>query len=134
MRFLLDTCVVSDFSRGEPGTLDRIKSTPPVDIAVSAVTEMEIVHGLRLNAGLSRRLKPVIEAFLGSVHVLPYDRSAALASARVRAALRRRGQPIGAYDVLIAGTALAEDLVLVTSNLNEFGRIEALRLDNWRRQ
>ena len=113
--------------------LARIKATPPAEIAISAVTEMEIVYGLSLNAALARRLTPVIDAFFSSIHVLAYDRSAASASARVRATLKSRGQPIGAYDVLIAGAALAHGLMLVSSNLREFERIDGLLLEDWRR-
>lgn len=50
----------------------------------------------------------------------------------MRAALKTQGQPIGAYDALIAGCALARGLVLVTSNTREFARVEGLVLKDWR--
>jgi tRNA(fMet)-specific endonuclease VapC len=49
MNYLLDTCTVSDFVRGHPNVLARIKGTAPGLIAVSAITRMEIEFGLRLN-------------------------------------------------------------------------------------
>jgi hypothetical protein len=49
MRYLLDTCVISDFIKGEAGTTARLRQTPPVDIAISAVTVMELRYGLALN-------------------------------------------------------------------------------------
>jgi tRNA(fMet)-specific endonuclease VapC len=134
MKYLLDTCVVSDFARGHPGVLAQIRATPPAEIAVSTITEMEIAYGLRLNPKLSRRLKPVMDAFFGASYVMPYDQPAALATAGLRAALKISGQPIGAYDAMIAGIAVARELVLVTSNLDEFERIAELRLENWRDQ
>jgi tRNA(fMet)-specific endonuclease VapC len=45
--------------------------------------------------------------------------------------LAARGTPIGAYDILIAGQALARGLTLVTRNLREFERIPELSLENW---
>ncbi|MBI4191124.1 MAG: type II toxin-antitoxin system VapC family toxin, partial [Betaproteobacteria bacterium] len=54
------------------------------------------------------------------------------ATAALRAALQKKGRPIGAYDVLIAGCALARGLVLVTSNEREFRRVGGLRIENWR--
>lgn len=120
MRFLLDTCVVSDFAQGQPQVLARIKAATPEDLAASAITEMEVAYGLYLNPRLARRLKPVMDAFFGAIRILPYDRSTAVETARARASLRRRGRPIGAYDVLIAGRALAHGLILVTSNVREF--------------
>jgi tRNA(fMet)-specific endonuclease VapC len=133
MRFLLDTCVLSDFARGDRSTLEHIKEFSPDDLAISTVTEMEIDYGLRLNQRLARRLKPVMDAFLESVHLLPYDRAAAKATADFRAVLKQTGGHIGAYDVLIAGTALAQGLILVTSNVREFSRVSTLRVEDWRR-
>jgi tRNA(fMet)-specific endonuclease VapC len=44
--------------------------------------------------------------------------------------LKTSGLPIGPYDILLAGTAIAHDLVIVTSNLNEFKRISAVSIEN----
>ncbi len=52
-------------------------------------------------------------------------------AAEVRSILRRAGIPIGPYDTLIAGQALARDLTLVTRNTREFERVAGLRLENW---
>jgi tRNA(fMet)-specific endonuclease VapC len=132
MRYLLDTCVLSDFARGRAQVLARIKGTLPGELAVTTVTLMEVEYGLRLNAARERKLRPVIEAFFRSVHVLPYSEDDARATASVRAALKVLGQPIGAYDALIAGCALARGLVLVTSNTGEFARVAGLVLEDWR--
>ncbi len=132
MRYLLDTCVVSDFTRGHPQVLARIKAASPDDIAVTTMTVMEVEYGLRLNEALERKLRPVIQAFFQSVLVLPYEEGDALASAAVRAALKKQGKPIGAYDILIAGCALSRGLTLVTSNTGEFARVQGLALENWR--
>jgi tRNA(fMet)-specific endonuclease VapC len=132
MRFLLDTCVVSDFAQGQPQVLARVKAAAPEDLAASAITEMEVAYGLLLNPRLASRLKPVMDAFFGAIRVLPYESAAAEATARARANLKQRGRPIGAYDVLIAGIALAHELILVTSNVREFRRVEGLRIEDWR--
>jgi tRNA(fMet)-specific endonuclease VapC len=132
VKYLLDTCTVSDFVKGQPQVLARIKATPPDLIAVSALTRMEVAYGLALNAERGARLAPVMQAFFGAIALLPFDEADALAAAAIRAALKSKGRPIGAYDVLIAGTALARGLVVVTSNAGEFERIGGLLLENWR--
>jgi tRNA(fMet)-specific endonuclease VapC len=66
------------------------------------------------------------------VEVVPYTVACAEASGRIRAALRYEGLPIGPYDILIAGTAIAQDLVLVTSNSAEFERVDQLKSKDWR--
>lgn len=132
MRWLLDTCVLSDFARGEPGTLARLKAASPATLAVSAITVMEVEYGLARAPARARRLAPVMHALLDAVAILPYAEEDARASAAVRAALETKGRPIGAYDILIAGTALAQGCALVTANEGEFGRIAGLRVENWR--
>jgi tRNA(fMet)-specific endonuclease VapC len=131
--YLLDTCVLSDFAHGDTVTLDRIKTTPPEHVAVSSITAMEIEFGLALNAQRGRRLAPVMRALLEVIAVLPYEVGDAHATATLRAALQKKGRPIGAYDALIAGCALARGLVLVTSNEREFGHVSGLRIENWRK-
>jgi tRNA(fMet)-specific endonuclease VapC len=131
--YLLDTCVLSDFARGDAVTLDRVKTTPPEHVAVSSITAMEIEFGLALNAQRARRLAPVMHALLGAIAILPYELADARATAALRAVLQKKGRPIGAYDALIAGCALARGLVLVTSNEREFGRVSGLRIENWRK-
>ncbi|WP_242031140.1 hypothetical protein [Anabaena sp. FACHB-1237] len=46
MAYLLDTCVVSDFVKGEQNTLKQLKSISPTDIFISSLTVMEIKYGL----------------------------------------------------------------------------------------
>jgi tRNA(fMet)-specific endonuclease VapC len=99
MRYLLDTCVISDFIKGETGTKVRLKQTLPV---LSAVT------------------------------ILPFSTVEAEQAAQIRAFLKSQGQPIGAYDVLIAATALQHNLLMITANPREFDRVPGLQTENWR--
>ncbi len=132
MKYLLDTCTVSDFVKGQPKILARVKATPPDLIAVSALTRMEVDYGLALNTRRATKLAPTLDAFFSTIATLPFDEADAHAAAAIRAALKFLGQPIGAYDVLIAGTGLARGLVVVTSNLGEFMRVSGLQVENWR--
>lgn len=132
MKYLLDTCTVSDFVKGQTGVLDRIKNTPPSLIAVSVVTRMEIEFGLQLNPERARKLGPILDSVLKAITTLPLSEVDAIAAAGIRAALQRRGQSIGPYDILIAGFGLARGLILVTSNTGEFERVGGLLLENWR--
>jgi tRNA(fMet)-specific endonuclease VapC len=132
MKYLLDTCTVSDFVKGQPNVLARVKATSPTLIAVSALTRMEVDCGLALNAKRARKLTPVLDAFFSTVATLPFGVADAQAAAAIRAALKTKGQPVGAYDALIAGTALVRGLVVVTSNVAEFKRVSGLQVENWR--
>lgn len=132
MMYLLDTCTVSDFVKGQPKVLTRVKATPPNLIAVSALTRMEVDYGLALNAERAKKLAPILDTFFSTIATLAFDEADAQAAAAIRAALKTQGQPIGAYDVLIAGTGLARGLVVVTSNVGEFKRVSGLQVEDWR--
>ena len=80
---------------------------------------------------LGERVEPVLDALLESVQVLSYSREDAHATAAVRAALRKAGRPIGPYDTMLAGCALARGLVFVTANTGEFNRVGGLQVEDW---
>ncbi|KJH70570.1 type II toxin-antitoxin system VapC family toxin [Aliterella atlantica] len=132
MRFLLDTCVISDFIKGEIGTKVRLKQTPPSEIAVFVITVMELSYGLLLNPQRAKKVESTIASFLASVIILPFSSVEAEKAAQIRAALKSQGQPIGAYDVLIAATALEHNLLMITANQREFERVLGLQTENWR--
>ncbi len=132
MGYLLDTCVISDFVKGEKNTLKRLKSTSPVEIFISSLTMMEVKYGLAINPQRAVKIQLVIETFLSSITILPFGVSEAELIAKIRSMLKAAGTPIAAYDVLIAATALTHNHIIVTSNLKEFQRVPSLQIENWR--
>lgn len=132
MRYLLDTCVISDFVKGDPNVMARLKAERPSDLAISAVTVMEIQYGLALNVARAKKLSPIMDSLLQMLPALPYEDKEAWATATIRAALKQQGTPIGPYDVMIAGTAQANQLIMVTSNTGEFERVQGLLVEDWR--
>ncbi|WP_017659426.1 type II toxin-antitoxin system VapC family toxin [Baaleninema simplex] len=132
MRYLLDTCVISDFVKGEIGTQTRMKQTSPNDIAVSSITVMELRYGLKLNRKRESEITPLLTRFMDAVTVLSFESETAEQAAQIRQFLKTSGQPIGTYDVLIAATSLQHGLIMVTANVREFQRIPNLNIENWR--
>lgn len=131
-RLLLDTNVLSDVVRGDERVRDRLRGTPPREVAISTLTLMEMEYGLLLAPERAPRLRPAIDALVAAATVLPFDAADARASGAVRVELRRRGTPIGPYDALLAGMARARGLTLVTANLGEFSRVTGLAIESWR--
>ena len=132
MKYLLDTCTVSDFVKGEAGVLANLKSKDSANICISSLTKMEIHYGLALNRQRAKKLLPILDAFFSVVATLPFDDADAQAAGNIRAALKAKGTPLGPYDALIAGCALARGMTVVTSNMSEFRRINGLVIENWR--
>ena len=99
-------------------------------LAVSAITLAELVHGAEKSSDPARNLS-VVEDFCSRLSVLPYGEREAYHYGSIRAALEKRGQPIGVNDLHIAAQARAHGLVLVTNNLREYERVPGLMLPNW---
>jgi tRNA(fMet)-specific endonuclease VapC len=133
MNYLLDTCVISDFFKKLPSVVKHFKEISPEKIHVSSITVMEIEYGLKLNKERDSKIRPLWSALLNHIQVVSYSPNCSIASASIRATLKNIGTSIGPYDVLIAGTALAENLIMVTSNASEFGRISELTFEDWRK-
>lgn len=133
MLHLLDTDTCSYAIRGASATLDAaLAAAAPGSLAISAVTRAELMFGLE-KRGNPRALSRLVHGFLDRISVMPWDAAAADRYAKLRVQLERRGTPIGLFDTMIAGHALALSAVLVTNNQKHFRQAKALRTENWSR-
>lgn len=129
MRYLLDTNVVIALLNDATSAVARTaRRHRPGNIGISAVIAHELFYG----AYKSHRAKQNV-ALVESLRleVLDFDKDDARKAGEIRALLAVMGSPIGPYDVLIAGQALARDMILVTHNTNEFSRVPGLRIEDW---
>ena len=129
MKFLLDTCAVSDYLRGVDSVVQRIQKVRPSDVAISAVTVMELRYGATRRQ--SPKLTASVDAFLSGISVLTFDAEAAERAGVVRAKMETKGLSIALADCQIAGTALAYDLTLVTHD-KDLMRVPDLKMVDWR--
>lgn len=127
--FMLDTDTVSWALRGQGGVPSRLLEHRPSQLCISSVTLAELRFGA--DAKGSRKLHGLIDAFISSVTVLPFDQAAADRFGPVSNALARRGEPIGTFDTLIAAHALSCGLTLVTNNTKHYQRVAGLQMANW---
>jgi len=129
VKFLLDTCAVSDYLRGVDSVVQRIQKVRPSDVAISAVTVMELRYGATRRQ--SPKLTASVDAFLSGISVLTFDAEAAERAGVVRAKMETKGLSIALADCQIAGTALAYDLTLVTHD-KDLMRVPDLKMVDWR--
>ncbi len=127
--FMLDTDTVSWALRGQGAVPTRLLEHRPSQLCVSSITLAELRFGA--NAKGSRKLHRLIDTFVKSVAVLPFDEAAADRFGPVASALARRGEPIGTFDTLIAAHAMSVGLTFVTNNLKHFQRVAGLKTANW---
>ena len=99
-------------------------------MAISAITLAELLHGAEKSNAPARSLA-VVEDFCTRLEVLPYGPKAAQHYGSICSALEKRGQPMGVNDLHIAAHARSEGLTLVSNNLRELERVEAMQFANW---
>jgi tRNA(fMet)-specific endonuclease VapC len=128
VKFLLDSNAVIALMKGHSGFLTRLRQHQPRDFGISAIVAHELFYGAYKGQRTAENLARV-DAL--QFEVLDFDREDARQAGELRALLAAAGTPIGAYDVLIAGQALARGLTLVTHNTGEFQRVPGLRIEDW---
>lgn len=129
MKYLVDTDIVSYLMKGRSSKLNMMVSQNADEFAISSITYHELWRGLMETKSESTEL--LLTDFLKSVNVISFEQSDARESGRIYAELKSQGKPIGYNDTLIAGQALANQLVLVTNNTKHFSKVKGLQLENW---
>ncbi|SMP76934.1 tRNA(fMet)-specific endonuclease VapC [Desulfonatronum zhilinae] len=128
MKYLLDTNSIITLFKGEPIFLERMRRHRPTDFGVPAI----VIHELYYGAYKSRRVTENRERVSSlRFNILSFDTEDARRAGEIRATLSAQGTPIGPYDVLIAGQAMARGLTLITNNRREFERVHGFRLEDW---
>jgi len=129
--FLLDTNVCIRILNGSsPPVAARLQATNPAEVRLSAVVKAELLYGARKSTRIDDNLR-LLRRFFTPFVSLPFDDRCAEEAGLIRLDVERSGRPIGPNDLLIAASARAHDLVLVTHNRREFGRIPGLRVEDW---
>ena len=130
--YLLDTDILSNLMKRKPSVRlrARVASVPAAAQFSSSITLGELMFGAK-KKGSSRLVREVEDRVASYLPMLPFDAAAAGRYGDIRAALERRGTPIGDADLRIASIALARGLIVVTGNTKHFARVPDLVLENW---
>lgn len=128
---LVDTDILSLFFRGNPQVVAQFESylAEYDNINFSIITYYEIVSGLR-HRDANKQLKLFLE-FAQQNKILALTQDVADVAGGLYASLRKEGKPIDDIDLLIAATAIANGLDLVTHNQKHFERIDSLTTHDW---
>ena len=137
MAYLLDTCVVSEFTKPRPSaSVDRwVAGVPDASQLISVLTLGELEKGVRKLAAGQRR--GALERWLADLHlrivdrILPVDARVALEWGRISAREEAAGRPMPVIDALIGATALVHGHTVVTRNKSDIARSGAKIFDPW---
>jgi tRNA(fMet)-specific endonuclease VapC len=129
MRWLLDSNAIIGLLRNRVSPLARrVRQEDPAEVAMSAIVAHELYYGAYKSRRVTQNIA-LVDALQFSV--IGFDREDAREAGRIRAFLSSGGLDIGPYDVLIAGQAVARDMILVTHNTQEFARVPGLQTEDW---
>ena len=134
MKYMLDTniCIYAIKNKTET-VIKNLLSHVPEEMCVSAITYAELMHGVEKSMVVDKN-RIALSLFLSPFTVLEFHASAAEEYGNIRAELERKGTPIGPMNLLIAGHARSEGLVLVTNNTREFCQVDKLMVEDWTRE
>ena len=126
-----DSCVCIDFMRGKtPKLYELFQQCDPARFAIPAIVLAELETGMSKSKH-PQQMQRVLHGFLKPFAIVPFDEACASELGRLRARLEGSGTVIGAYDMLIAAMARANNATLVTNNVREFLRVPELELETW---
>ena len=128
--YMLDTNIcIYVINERDVALLDKFVLNAGV-VCISSITYAELAYGVWHSKRVSQN-ELELAMFVKDLAVLAFDQVAGDHYGEVRATLAKRGELIGANDLLIAGHARSVDATLVTNNEREFRRIPRLSVENW---
>ena len=131
MNYALDTNIIVDLLRGrDKGLCQRYLEGSPQDYFVPEMVRAELLFGAVLSSHPATNISAV-EKFLAPLQLLPFSGKSAEHYAAIRLHLHSLGKPIGPNDLIIAATARAHTLTLITRNTKEFSRVPKLFVEEW---
>jgi predicted nucleic acid-binding protein len=137
MKYLLDTCVLSEFVKPAPdgAVLAWVDSRAENDLFVAAMTLAELRRGVA-RLPVSRRKSELsvwlenLQASLGE-RILPFTGDTAGYWGEMCARVEAVGKPMAAFDSIIAATAVEHGLALVTRNVQDFAAAPLMLINPW---
>lgn len=128
-KYLLDTDIVVFLLRNKHNIYKKLQQMSPSQIFVSDVTVAELEYGNRCS-GRYEENKKLLDTFLSQVNVVPFADAISL-YAEERYRLRKSGKSTMDFDLIIACTSVANNMVMVTNNVSHFERVKGITIENW---
>jgi len=129
MAIILDADVIIGGEKGDFDFKGWLASRSDDLFEVAAITVAELWHGVeRATEPQKSRRREYLEAILTALPIVPYTGQTAYEHARIWAELQAAGKMIGAYDLIVAATALEHGSQVATFNKRHFALVKGLRI------
>ncbi|MBD2501896.1 type II toxin-antitoxin system VapC family toxin [Anabaena azotica] len=130
MTYLLDTDTCIYWLRDRFSVRAKVREIGWNQIVICVITAAELYYGAYNSSRVQENLT-LAEEFIKNLPVIPLSNNSIKIFGELKTELRKSGQPIGDFDLLIASVALTESYILVTNNTRHYSRINGLKLENW---
>jgi len=131
VRFLLDSDVMAGALKGRLPIVLKLSQLKPSEVAVSVVSRMEAETAMRLQPRAQARYGKLLKEFLATVTVIDFGATEAQQAVVLSAYLQPAGEQLAALDLMLAATAVAHQLTLVTDRSAVFASVPNLDLERW---
>lgn len=133
-QYLLDTNILIDILNDSPTVMEKLERVGIHRCCMSVISLHELYYGAQLAREKKEeyfvkemnKISRLIEDI--DVHPLAADGKD---YAKIKHLLKVQGNVIDDFDIVIAGQAISEGLIVVTDNVKHFNRIEGLKVENW---
>jgi tRNA(fMet)-specific endonuclease VapC len=132
VKYLLDSNVIAAAIKGRLPVVLRLSALKPGDIAVSVVSRLEAEASLRATSSAHARFAKLLREFLAQVRVIDFGAAESHVATTLAATLRAEDEKLSGFDLIIAATALAHQLTLVTERPMAFAHVTNLETENWK--
>ena len=130
-RCTLDTNIITAFLKNDSRVVERVSDYLEFfdKLTINIISYYEILRGLK-DLGNEEKLRR-FDNFIQENELIFITKDIIEKASEIYAYLKKEGNLIEDADILMASTAIVEDVVLITNNLKHFKRVKDLRLDNW---
>lgn len=129
MKYLLDTNICIHFFRGKFNLIQKFEEVGIKNCAISEITLAELIYGAE-SSNNPKKNHLLIEKFTEKITIYSISDSI-YKYGNQKAKLRKKGKMISDFDLLIGCTAIEHKMIMITENVNEFERIEDIKIENW---
>ncbi|AFZ00261.1 type II toxin-antitoxin system VapC family toxin [Calothrix sp. PCC 6303] len=127
---LLDTDTCIYWLNGREVVRNKLLSIGLNNVSICSISVAELYYGAYNSSRVEENLIRA-ERFIQNMTVIPLNNDSLKLFGELKAELRKLGQPVADFDLLIASVAITERLVLVTNNTRHYERIPNIQLENW---
>jgi len=131
--YLLDTNILSELMKKNPNPrmFSRLREKPVHSLFTSCVCVSELRFGCSLRADFNEFWSRINKEIIARINIVALGQNEAVLAGDILAQLSSKGEAVGMDDILVAACALANQLTMVTDQVERYSGIKGLAVENW---